>query len=184
MISRTHGVVLTYDDLLHMPDDRNRYELFEGVLEVTPAPGTGHQIAVLNLAVLLAGHVRRRRLGKVFVAPCDVLLSNTSVVEPDLFFVAREGRAAILPRYVQGPPDLVVEVLSPSTAQRDQGAKRQLYAAFGVPHYWVLDPQARQVTAYVLESGEYRQTAVARGDEQLAAPPFPDLVIPLAELWD
>ncbi|MBI4492074.1 MAG: Uma2 family endonuclease [Chloroflexi bacterium] len=83
-------VILTYADYVQLPDDGKRYELLEGELEVTPVPSTGHQSVVLNLAVRLDRHVRQQRLGKVLIAPCDVLLSEIMVVQPDLLFVARE----------------------------------------------------------------------------------------------
>jgi Uma2 family endonuclease len=183
MTAGAHGVVLTYDDLRQMPEDGRRYEIMEGVLQVSPSPGTAHQRATTRLAWFLHGHTSERGLGEVFVAPCDVVLSQTSVVEPDLLFVAVGGRAIIRPAYVEGPPDLVVEVLSPSTAARDLGAKRQLYATFGVPFYWIVDPITRTIAAHALQDGEYREIARAQGDATFSAPPFLDLAIPLSALW-
>src|SRR3954468_16694708 len=156
MTAETHGAVLTYDDLKQMPDDRNRYEIIEGVLHVTPAPNAGHQRAVLRLARPLDEHVTVNGLGEVFIAPFDVKLDEKSVVQPDVLFVARNGRAVNLGSHIVGPPDLVIEVLSPSTTGRDMRTKWQLYAAHGVPHYWYVDTDARQITALALRDGEYR----------------------------
>jgi Uma2 family endonuclease len=181
--SQPERVILTYDDLIELPNDRNRYELFEGELQVSAAPNTAHQTTVGNLLFLLTDHVRRHRLGRVFTAPYDVLLSDITVVEPDIVFVSRERRGIILPQHIRGVPDLVVEVLAPSNPQTDRQVKRQLYARHGIPNYWLLDPDRREFSAYVLENGDYRQAAIAREDARITVPPFPDLVIPLADVW-
>src|SRR3712207_5649524 len=131
MATNPHGVLLTYEDYAQIPSDRNRYEILNGVLNVTPAPTTFHQDAVTNLVAILRDYVRRHGLGKVLVAPCDVLLSEHNVVQPDLLFVARERMAIIERANVKGAPDLVVEVLSPSTAMADLHVKRQIYADHG-----------------------------------------------------
>ena len=184
MASQPERVILTYDDIAQLPTDRHRYELFEGELQVTAAPNTAHQTIVTNLATTLNVHVRRNRLGRVFIAPYDVLLSDITVVEPDLLFVSRERQSIIRPSYIRGVPDLVVEVLSPSNPQTDRQVKRQLYARHGVPYYWLLDPDQREFIAYALESGAYRQVAVAHENATVSAPPLTDLAIPLAEVWD
>jgi Uma2 family endonuclease len=184
MASQPERVILTYADLIEIPNDRNRYELFEGELQVTAAPNTAHQGAVNNLAFLLTKHVRRHRLGFVFTAPFDVLLSDISVVQPDLLFVSRERRRIILPGYIRGAPDLVVELSSVSTAHVDRHVKRQLYARHGVLNYWRLDIDHREFVADVLENGVYRVAVAARDAETVNAPPFPDLAISLADIWN
>ena len=184
MATRPDRVILTYDDYVKIPSDRNRYELFEGDLVVTPSPGRAHQTVVKNLLYLLEGHVRRHGLGTVWVAPFDVLFNDRTVVQPDLLYVARDRLAIVLPRYVQGAPDLVVEVLSPSTATNDREAKRELYARYGVTHYWLFDPERREAEAFQLTEGRYRPVVLARESEQLAAPPFPDFALPLDEVWE
>lgn len=184
MVSQPRRVIMTYDDLIQMPDDRQRYEIIEGELEVTAAPSESHQTAVTNLAAILVPHVRRRRLGRLYVAPFDVYFSNVSTVEPDLLFVSAERLGIITHRYVQGAPDLVVEVLSPSTRGTDQVAKMQLYARYGVRNYWIFDPDTRQATAFALGPNGYDVAAAAKGEEVFAAPPFEDLEIPLAEVWE
>lgn len=183
MASRPEHVILTYEDLVEMPNDRNRYELFEGELQVTAAPNISHQATSGNLYFILTGHVRRYDLGSVFTAPCDVLLSEISVVEPDLLFVSKERREIIRSQYIRGAPDLVVEILSPSTSHVDRHIKMQLYARHAVPNFWRLDPDRQEFVAYTLEGGEYRQVTLGSEDDTVSAPPFPDLVIPLAEIW-
>ncbi len=176
-------MLLTYEDYLDLPDDGKRYEILEGELAVTPAPNVSHQWTLFKLGLILGSHVEEHELGTVLCAPCDVLLSEISVVQPDLLFVARERESIVEHQYVKGPPDLVVEILSPGTAHRDQGAKRQLYAQHGVPYYWLIEPVNRELLVFQLDAGDYRQVAAARGNETLVAPPFPNLTIPLARLW-
>jgi len=184
MATEAERIVLTYHDYARIPSDRNRYELWEGEIQVTPAPGTAHQQVIVNLTALLVNHVRQHQLGRVLIAPCDVLLSDITVVQPDILFVSRERHAIVQPKYVQGAPDLVIEVLSPSTAQTDRHVKRQLYARYGVPHYWILDLKQRTAIALVLRAGAYRRVARSCGSEPFVAPPFPDLRISLAETWE
>lgn len=184
MASQPERVVLTYQDLLQLPNDRNRYELFEGELQVTAAPNTAHQTASMNLTLILGNHVRAHQLGRIFTAPCDVLLGETTVVEPDLLFVAAERTEIIQRQYVAGAPDLVIEIISPSTALADRQVKRQLYARHGITHYWLVDVERQEFIAYALADGLYREVARGRETETVSAPPFADLSIPLAEIWE
>ena len=138
-------VKFTCEDYRTAPDDK-RYELLDGDLLMTPAPNLKHQEVQCRLGRRLAQFVEERALGKFFFAPCDVVLSDTDVVQPDLLFVSRE-RAHLLRGgdAVRGAPDLVVEILSPATADRDRGYKRTLYARHGVREYWLVDPAAGTV---------------------------------------
>ncbi|HEX5417828.1 MAG TPA: Uma2 family endonuclease [Chloroflexota bacterium] len=184
MASQPERVVLTYEDLIQLPNDRNRYELFDGELQVTAVPNIAHQTASFNLGLILGNYVRAHRLGRVFSAPCDVHFSETNVVEPDLLFVA-DGRAEIIQKpYVAGAPDLVVEILSPSTALADRQVKRQLYARFGVADYWLLDVERQEFIAFALADGIYQEVARGKETETVSAPPFPDLAISLGEIWE
>lgn len=184
MATNPHGVLLTYADYAQLPDDRNRYEILDGVLAVTPGPSTSHQNAAFNLAAILRGHVLRHQLGKVFIAPFDVLLSQHNVVQPDVLFVSRERLSIVHPANVQGAPDLVVEVLSPSTALNDLNTKRQIYAAHGVANYWVADPALRVITSYVLSGDSYEMAAESGTSPTFSTSPFDDLLISLADIWD
>src|SRR5512132_1473002 len=147
--------LLTYSDYAALPDDGRRYELHWGEISVTPAPGTRHQGAIVNLISLLNEHVRSRGLGKVFVAPTDCILSNVTVVQPDVLYIAADRLAIISDRGIEGAPTLVVEVLSPSTARLDRDRKMKLYAEHGVPYYWIVDPETRSVEAYTLNGAVY-----------------------------
>ncbi len=132
-----------YDDLAAIPDDRNRYEIIDGELIVSPSPIITHQQVSANLHVLLRRALRDPGLAEVLYAPCDVILGPRRVVIPDLV-VVRTARAGIITeRAIEGVPDLVVEILSPSTAKVDRGRKQRLFGEVGVPEYWLVDPRAR-----------------------------------------
>jgi len=176
-------VVLTYRDYEALPNDGRRYEIHEGELSVTAAPRTRHQEVSIRLASALHVHVTSRGLGKVFHAPTAVILSDISVVEPDIVYVASDRLEQIRERGIEGPPTLAVEILSPSTAPVDRQTKRQLYARYGVPWYWIVDPDGRSVEVYRLADGAYTLSARVGPDDPLSAEPLPDLVIPPSSLW-
>src|SRR5260221_9129763 len=131
-LRKTERYPMTYAEYCLLPDDGNRYQVLEGELIVSPAPRLLHQDIVLQLALLLSGHVKARNLGKVYVAPVDVILGPTTVVQPDILFVRGEHMEIVTDQNIQGPPDLCVEVLSPGTESIDRERKKTLYARFGV----------------------------------------------------
>lgn len=153
-----------YEDYRRTPDDE-RYELLDGELIMVPAPRVDHQRVVLRLASALHAFVEERGLGEVLVAPCDVVLSDTDVVQPDVLFVSRERAHVVVPENVRGAPDLVVEVFSPSTGERDRTVKRALYARHGVREYWQVDAQARTVTVLRSSGAGFETEDVCRGDQ-------------------
>jgi Uma2 family endonuclease len=170
----------TVDDYMAL-DDGRRYELIDGELLLTPAPTWFHQIVLARLFALLFNHVEKHRLGHVVFSPADVVLTRHDVVQPDIFFISR-ARLSIAKRYVEGPPDLAVEALSPSTRTRDLKRKKPLYAREGVPHYWILDPKAKDLAELVLESGDYRERSrMCEGIFRSAI--FPDLEIDVPALF-
>ncbi len=176
-------VIVTYTDYAAISNDGRRYEVHEGELSVTPAPGSKHQEISLNLAVALYQYVRARGLGKVLEAPIDCILSETTIVQPDIAYVEARRLDIISPRGIEGPPALVVEILSPSTIQIDRVVKRQLYARHGVPAYWIVDPEQQSVEAYTLSEGAYELVARLEGAQPAALPPFADLALDPAALW-
>jgi Uma2 family endonuclease len=175
--------ILTYRDYEALPDDGRRYELHEGELSVTPAPGTRHQRVIGTMHILLRTHVNGRRLGEIFLSPVDCILSDTTIVQPDLVYLDPTRAHLVSERGIEGPPTLVVEILSPSTTTIDRSRKHQLYAHCGIPYYWIVDPEARTVEAYRLAKGEYRLAIRASGDATVSLPPFPDLAFAPASLW-
>ncbi len=130
-MARTASGRLTYDDLLAFPDDGLRHELIDGEHYVAPAPNLKHQIVSMRLSVAIGSFVEQHGSGLLLAARCDVVFSPTNVVEPDLLFLSRERSGLATEQNIQGPPDLVIEILSPSTRNRDQGIKRRLYERMG-----------------------------------------------------
>ncbi len=171
------------DDIWDAPEDHNIYEVIEGDLYVTPAPAWIHQRVVMRLAFAIGAYVFPRRLGEVVTAPTGVVLDEENGIEPDIVYVSNDRRGIISERGVEGAPDLVVEVLSPSTRSRDLGIKLRRYAASGVPHYWTLDPLARSLAERCLSDDGY-ESAGTHGEHDVFRPRlFPGLEIALADLW-
>ena len=152
---------LTYDDLANIVTEResDRLELIDGVVYVTPAPRPVHQLIVTNLIWLLRPVIRGQRLGLLYASPVDVRLSPHDVVQPDVLFIEQERLSILTDVAIEGPPDLVVEILSPGTRGRDLGAKRDLYARTGVREYWLIDPDARTIEVLALRAGRYETIA-------------------------
>lgn len=151
MATRTAAVRdWTYEEFARLPDDGNRYEVIAGELYVTPAPETPHQEASARLFMELRGFASEHGLGKVLFAPVDVLLADGDYLEPDIVFVRTDHLHYKTKRGIEGPPDLVVEILSPTTARQDRGAKRERYAHFGIPEYWIVDTDRRRIEIHRL----------------------------------
>lgn len=154
------GRPLTADDLALMPDDGHRYELIDGVLVVTPAPGRHHQRAVVRLCGLLDRACPDTM--ETLVAPFDVRLDDLTVLEPDVL-VAR--RSDLTDANLPNAPVLAIEVLSPSTRRLDLTLKKTRLEAAGCEHYWVVDPKTERFIAWRLMDGAYVEVADAQGDE-------------------
>ena len=174
---------MTYDEYALLPQDRKRYEVIEGELYVTPSPIFDHQFIVTVLAEVLSRSVRLHNLGVVCVAPMDVVLNEFNVFQPDILFL-RAGRAPSRgAKNITVAPDLIVEVLSPSTMEEDRNIKMRVYARHGVLNYWIVDPDARTLEMYALEGDAFWIVATFSGDAEATTPLFPGLTIPLARLW-
>lgn len=171
---------LDYEDYAGIPPDRNRYEIIDGDLAVTPAPSPVHQRVSRRLQRILEDYFHTHGLGEVFDAPIDLILTFHDVVQPDLVVASPTQVSA---RGIEGAPLLVVEILSPSTARQDRTVKAQRYAALGLVHYWMVEPATRRLECYRLSAGEYAVLVQAEGDAVLVHPEWAGLSIPLAELW-
>ena len=162
------GVKLTYDDFVHFPDDGMRHELIDGEHYVTPSPNRSHQAIVGNIFGYVWSYLKRHAVGQVYVAPFDVVFSNFDVVEPDVLFVSSERLPEVMTeKNLQGAPDLVVEVGSPSTRRRDERIKLRLYERSGVSEYWVVDPDLDVIRVYRRVEGRYgpaRELSLDHGD--------------------
>ncbi|MFZ5919376.1 MAG: Uma2 family endonuclease [Chloroflexota bacterium] len=158
----------TYDDYCRLPDDGWRYEVIEGDLYMNPAPRPKHQEAILNLATAMSQFVRNHRLGKVYAAPIDVILPGlASPVQPDLLFIAAGRLDMVKENLIEGAPDLIVEVLSPTNWLDDRRVKFRVYALAGVREYWMVDVDRRQIEAFRLEGGSYTQAGRYAAGEQV-----------------
>ncbi len=176
---------LTYEDYLHFPQDGRRHEILDGEHFVVPAPTLRHQSVVSNLHLALGLFVRANRLGRVWMAPVDVVLSDVDILQPDLVFVAESHGDLLAGTHIQGAPDLVVEVLSPSTRRTDLVTKRHLYEKHGVTEYWIVDPEIETVETFRLTQDGFRREAqlALEGDDGLESPLFPGLVLELREIF-
>lgn len=156
----------TYEDWLRLPSDGYRYEILNGELHMTPPPSLKHQHVVTKLSRRMGAFIEERGLGWLWVSPVGVRLPNQPVpVQPDVVFVRAERRDVIGDDYVEGTPDLVVEVLSPSNWLYDRREKLRAYQEAGVPEYWIVDCRARTVEVRVLEEGRYTLQAEFRSGE-------------------
>lgn len=173
---------VSYDDYLKLPDDQ-RCEVVEGALAMTPAPDTDHQLILLDLGSLLRAFTRREGLGTVLAAPTDVILSDHNIVQPDLLFVSRERLSIVQKRGVFGVPDLVVEILSPSTATRDLGTKRELYSRFEVREYWIVDPVSRSVEVLTQQGAGLETWQRFADGGTLESSLLPGLTVNLSEIF-
>jgi Uma2 family endonuclease len=164
MVATSIRSAKTYEDYLNTPDDGQRYELIDGVIVVSPSPNKLHQRASRILTEILSRAATKFNVGEVFSAPMDVRLARNIVIQPDIVFV-RFGSPADDPREerIAGSPDLLVEILSASNRGNDLVRKRELYARYGVPEYWIVDPINRTIETLSLNDGEYQAIPHARG---------------------
>jgi Uma2 family endonuclease len=179
-------IKFTYEDYKSLPEsETKRYELLEGELVMVPSPTPYHQGILRNLLRLLDEHVRSHRLGRVYPAPLDVVLSEHNVVQPDLLFISQERMDIIAEEAVCGAPNLVVEVLSEATRERDRAYKRTLYARHGVKEYWLVDPGTKIIEVLKLGKRGYERAGLysAKEGEALASPLLSGLEIRLSEVF-
>ncbi len=155
---------LTYQDYVNLEGDE-RYELIDGELVLVGSPNENHQMVSMELGSQMHSFVKANNLGRAFHAPYDVLLTDTDVVQPDILFVSNEREHIRTPANIQGAPDLIVEILSPSSSRRDWRDKRELYASHEVREYWIVDPANHIVWVMLLRDGELvEQGAYGEGD--------------------
>lgn len=174
----------TYEAWQHLPDDGYRYEVLDGELFMTPPPTIEHQSALLNLVVKMANFVMERRLGKVLTAPCGVRLPGQSVpIQPDIFFVSAGRRNIVGKEYVEGAPDLVIEVLSPSNWLYDRREKMQAYQHAGVAEYWIVDPRAQTIDVFALEQDQYTLLAQYASGASASSRILPGFVISVDDVF-
>ncbi len=169
----------SWADYQKWPSDK-RWEIIDGRAYAMTAPTTIHQSICGELYVALHGHFKGRSC-QVFISPVDVKLSEHDVVQPDLLVACHPDR--VLRTHVEGPPDLVVEVLSPSTYRHDRVRKMRLYARAGVKEYWLLDSEGAIAEVLLLDGENYTFAGVFGYEDQLWSPTFPELRINLTDIF-
>jgi Uma2 family endonuclease len=178
----------TYHDYLQLPDE-DRCEIMEGRLErIMATPSCSHQMISANLFVLLHSFVQEKKLGIDLFAPTDVILDEENVVQPDLLFISHAHKSLIQERGIFGPPDLVIEITSPSSHYKDTQEKLRLYEKFKIPEYWLVDPYHKVIEVFSLDKeGKYRLFAYGylepTGKKKVNSQVLPDFEVDLEKLF-
>jgi len=174
---------LTYQDYVKFPDDGQRHEIINGEHFVNPAPGTYHQDLSRHIQFQLYAAIELTGLGRVYDAPCDVQLTESDIVQPDIIVVLQAKIRKITPTKIKCVPDLLIEILSPSTRTYDNTDKKQLYEREKVPEYWIVDPQEHSVTRWLLDESD-RYSASTIETESITYRGIPDgVVVDLTRVW-
>ena len=184
--AHTMPAPLTYDDYCQIPDDGNRYEVIDGVLHMSPSPNVRHQLILNNLSSLLWNWTKDTKTGIVLTAPMDVVLSKHNVVQPDILFVSKERASIIEEKNVQGPPDLLIEILSEGNRRHDEVRKRVLYESFGVQEYWIVDPVLETIKVYRLVEKQFTRVAEwsLEADDVITSPLMPGFKCRLTDVFE
>lgn len=153
--------VAEFRELELADDDPFFYELIDGELVKRNAPTPKHQDILSELNDQIKPFVRQNQLGRVFFAPVDVFLDNDTAPQPDYVFVSRDNEHIITGNGIEGVPTLVIEIISPTSIVRDRFTKKNLYERFGVPEYWLVDPQNQEIEIYALTENRYELLSAA-----------------------
>jgi len=175
-------IKFTYKDYLQLPEDK-RYELIEGEFFMVPSPSYLHQTISKKLFRALDDYVRSNSLGEVLYAPLDVVLSKENLLQPDILLISKERFNIITEKNIQGPPDLVIEILSSATAERDKGLKQKLYAKFGVQEYWLVDPEEKTIEVMTLAEEGFESAAIYKEEATLKSPLLKGISIDVGEIF-
>jgi Uma2 family endonuclease len=171
----------TYEEYCKLDDDQ-RYEIIGGNLLMAPAPDYLHQDWSRKLFRILDRFVAGKKLGEVLYAPLDVVLDQENTVEPDLIFVSAKNSGIIQRRAIVGAPDLLVEIISPSSLRRDRYDKKDLYARFGVKEYWICDPANKSLEILVLRDGHYALHSSAEEKGEISSQVLAGLQFDISEI--
>jgi Uma2 family endonuclease len=174
----------TYSDWEALPDDGCKYEVLDGVLFMTPPPTFDHQDAQDELLMRMRLYAKQQGLGKVVSSPIGVRLPNQPIpIQPDVVFVSKKRLHIITPKYIEGTPDLVVEILSPSTWTYDRKEKFEAYRAAGVPEYWIVDYRAKTIEIFKLEAAAYVLTGKFGPGQSAVSQELTGFSVPIDELF-
>ena len=173
----------TYEAYAALPDDGLRYEIMQGVLVMTPAPEPGHQGISMALSAYLYGRIDGKKRGRTFASPIDVELSRHNVFQPDVLIILNEHLDRVQKKRIVGAPDLVVEIISPSSVVADCIVKRDVYERAGVPEYGLVDPNQETVEVFALENDAYISQGVFEGEQTISSRIVPDLTVHVARFF-
>ncbi|MFH1449592.1 MAG: Uma2 family endonuclease [bacterium] len=177
-------VKFTYEDYLIWdigPD--KRYELIGGEFFMVPAPNIFHQSVSREIEFKIVRFLKDAGLGEVFCAPCDVVLSNEDVVQPDIIFVSKENAHIITKDNIKGSPDLLIEIISENSAQRDRILKRRLYEKYGVKEYWLASLDKKEIEVLVLTEGIYKTYGEFKSQDTLSSVVLKNFHFEVAEVF-
>jgi len=176
--------LLTYDDYVTFPDsDGIRKEIIEGELFMSPAPSIKHQSILRNLFRIIDKFVLENELGEVLFAPCDVIFSNINIMQPDILYISNENLEILTTLNIKGAPDLIIEILSPSTIENDRIYKKLVYEKFGVKEYWIVDPQEEIIEVWSLKNARFQLFHKAKKTEKLTSKLLEDLELELSLIF-
>ena len=166
-------------------NDDAYYELINGYLMKKSAPRPQHQRISMKLSRAIANYLFENKKGEIFASPIDVFLDDLNAVQPDLVFIPTENKAMITDGGIIGIPDLMIEIISPSSVIRDRVDKKNLYEKLNVKEYWIIDPQYQDIEIYTMQNGRYElYSGVTMFEGELKSTIFEGITINLAELFE
>jgi Uma2 family endonuclease len=174
----------TYERYLRETAEGEYFTIIAGERFMSPSPTVFHQHILLNLGMVLQTWVRQSRIGKLGLAPLDVVLGDDEVVQPDLILVLNEHLDRLTRKNVHGAPDLVIEILSPGSTRLDRVKKRELYARHGVPEYWIVSPGERTVEVLRLQDKQYELAGLYEEDDTLQSPLLPGFTCSVKDIFE
>ena len=182
MVQPKPWIKFTVSDYMSMPGDK-QYQLLEGEMILAPSPSERHQTIAAQFYLALHRHVSGQGAGRLWFAPLDVVLSDHDVVQPDILFVSNDRSGIVTEANIQGAPDLVVEILSPGTAEHDRGYKQALYSRHGVREYWIVDPEAETIEVLSESIEGLILLATYRSGQSMTSSLLEGLTIDLQEIF-
>jgi Uma2 family endonuclease len=184
MIARMGMGLVSYADLQRWPEDGHQYELYDGEVRVVPSATNRHQLVLAQLFLQLHAFERTHG-GRLLMAPSDVVFNQYNVLQPDLLYFAQTRKHLVqLDKPTDVSPDLAIEILSPSTSTHDRTRKQAMYARFGVPEYWIVDPADETIEIFVLERGSYRVAQMVGRYDTASSPSIDGLAVDTSQVFD
>ena len=183
MVVRPDAPPLTVEEYKNLPETGPRYQLVEGDLYMAPAPNRFHQDISRNIQGALDRYLEANPIGVLYNAPFDVYLTRTDVFQPDLIVVLNANRSILTDAGAEGPPEFVVEILSPKTRELDLVNKRRVYARLGVKELWIIDPEPGIIEIYRFEQNSSGPVATLHPSDTLTTPLLPGFSMPAGAVF-